>query len=461
MLDLYRLFLGIAIELDPQIVLQTIQLLDDLVTPSLKLFGTGFILSHRLNSSWIGSFKYKTPRAVNGIVPSAISVSSSHRVWLNQTQVIKITLMEDLTTKHGKVVKWLIIWGVWTLFAFYFTSEIALRNQLSDRPLPFWRILSWQLVSGYIWFCISPVILYLAKRFPFDDGKWKTSLPVHLVAGVVIALAQLLIDAIILTRLGYPPNRTFDSLFDAYKFFVVANVHLSMLIYMGVVGISSAYRYYQKYRERELQASQLEARLAQARLQVLKMQLHPHFLFNTLNAISELMHKDAESADRMLTDLSDLLRLSFENLEVQEISLKQELEFLEKYLEIEQMRFHDRLTVEMKIAPETLDACVPNMILQPLVENAIKHGIAPRSSGGRIDINTARNNGHLEISVTDDGLGVPFGDLENLSEGVGLSNTRRRLKHLYGDRHKLDLKNRDEGGVGVTLEIPFKVANEE
>ena len=162
----------------------------------------------------------------------------------------------------------------------------------------------------------------------------------------------------------------------------------------------------------------------------------------------------------MLTDLSDLLRLSFENLEVQEIPLKQELEFLEKYLEIEQMRFHDRLTVEMQISPDTLDACVPNMILQPLVENAIKHGIAPRSGGGRIDINAARSNGHLEISVHDDGLGVPFGDLDNLPEGVGLSNTRRRLRHLYGDRHRFDLEKLVAGGLGVHLEIPFKRATE-
>ena len=367
--------------------------------------------------------------------------------------------MENLPIKGGRrrLVKWLGIWSVWTLFGLFFASQFALQNQLSPNPVSFWRILTWQLVSGYIWFAISPIILYLARRFPFDDGRWKTSVPVHLVACIAIALVQLLLDAFVLTRLGYPPNREFPSFFEAYKFFVLVNLHLSILIYMGVVGIWSTYSYYQKYRERELHSSQLAARLAQSRLQVLKMQLHPHFLFNTLNAISELIYKDPESADRMLTDLSDLLRLSFENLEVQEIPLKQELEFLAKYLEIEQMRFHDRLTVDMNIAPDTLDASVPNMILQPLVENAIKHGIAPRSSGGRIDINAARSNGHLLIRVSDDGLGVPFGDFENLSEGVGLSNTRRRLRHLYGDRHRFELEKRDHGGLGVYLEIPFRV----
>ena len=373
--------------------------------------------------------------------------------------MIRITAMENLPIRNRKVVKWLTIWGVWTLFGLFFTTQLALQSQLWKTPVPFWRILSWQMVSGYVWFALSPLILFLTNKFPFEGHRWRRSLAVHIVAGIAIALIQQVIDALVLPVLGYPPGRPpFASFLEAYQYFVFVNLHLSVLIYAGVVGIKSAYSYYQKYRERELQASQLEARLAQSRLQVLKMQLHPHFLFNTLNAISELIYKDPESADRMLTDLSDLLRLSFENLEVQEISLKQELEFLEKYLEIEQMRFHDRLTVDMKIAPDTLDACVPNMILQPLVENAIKHGIAPRSSGGRIDINTERNNGHLEISVIDDGLGIPFGDIETLPEGVGLSNTRRRLRHLYGDRHKFDLVALEKGGVGVTLEIPFKIS---
>ena len=366
-----------------------------------------------------------------------------------------------MPARKRRVVKWLTIWGVWTLFALFFATQFALQNQLSQNPVPFWQILTWQLVSGYIWFGISPVILYLSTRFPFDEGRWKLSIPVHVVACVVIALVQLALDTLILTHLGYPPGKEFPSFWAAYKIFLFVNINLSMLIYMGVVGISSAYRYYQKYRERELETSQLEARLAQSRLQVLKMQLHPHFLFNTLNAISELIHRDPESADRMLTDLSDLLRLSFESLEVQEVPLKQELEFLGKYLEIEQMRFHDRLTVDIQISPDTLDACVPNMILQPLVENAIKHGIAPRSSGGRIDINAVRSNGHLEISVVDDGLGVPFGDLQNLPEGVGLSNTRRRLHHLYGDQHRFELAAIDKGGLAVTLELPFRVSGEQ
>ncbi|MBC7899635.1 MAG: histidine kinase [Saprospiraceae bacterium] len=355
-----------------------------------------------------------------------------------------------------KFLKWATIWGVWTLFGFFFASQFALQNQFSRNPVAFWQILLWQMVSGYVWFALSPLIIFLAQKFPFETGRWRISLPFHIVASVIVALFQQAIDAFVLTRLGYPPGRQFTNFLEAYQFFVYVNLHLSLLIYWGVVGIKSSFNYYQKYRERELQTSQLEARLAQSRLQVLKMQLHPHFLFNTLNAISELIYKDAESAERMITDLSDLLRMSFENLEVQEVSLKQELEFLEKYVEIEQMRFHDRLKVEMQVSPDTLDASVPNMILQPLVENAIKHGIGPRSEGGRIDISAVRNNGDLHLTVSDDGIGVPFGDLENLPEGVGLSNTKRRLRHLYGDKHTFDLSACGDKGMKVNLTIPFK-----
>ncbi len=355
-----------------------------------------------------------------------------------------------------KYLKWVAIWGVWTLSAMFFTSQVTLQSQVYPNPTPFWRVLMWQLFSGYVWFAISPLILWLGRRFTFEDGAWKTSVPIHLVASILIAIVQLGIDAFVLPQLGYMASAGSAPYLETFKKFLLVNVHFGVAIYWGVLGVQQAIKYYRKYRERELRTSQLEARLATTRLQVLKMQLHPHFLFNTLNAISELIYRDPESAERMISDLSDLLRMSFENLEVQEIPLKQELEFLEKYLEIELTRFHDRLKVDMQIAPDTLDASVPNMILQPLVENAIKHGIGPRSEGGKINIGAFRANGHLEITVSDNGVGVPFGDLENLTEGVGLSNTRRRLRHLYGDGHTFNLKNAGVSGFAVNLVIPYK-----
>lgn len=361
--------------------------------------------------------------------------------------------------KARKAVKWLGIWMVWTLFALFFASQFALQNQFSRNPVSFWQILLWQMVSGYIWFAISPLILFLADRFPFDGDRWKRSLSVHLVACVVIAFVQLAVDAFVLTRLGYPPNREFANFGEAYRFFVFVNLHLSILIYWGVVGIKSTFGYYQKYRERELRTSQLEARLAQSRLHMLKTQLQPHFLFNTLNDISELIHRDPDAADRMITELSDLLRISFQNLEVEEVSLAEELDFLKKYLAIEQMRFRERLKITIDADAETLGANVPNMLLQPLVENAIKHGIGPRAEGGRIVISALRNNGSLELQIKDDGLGIASGDLADLNEGVGLSNTRRRLRHLYGERHQFELKRAENDGISVVIKLPFREAN--
>lgn len=357
---------------------------------------------------------------------------------------------------RGPVTKWLIIFGIWTLFGLFFASQFALQNQLSENPISFWRILSWQLVSGYAWFAVSPVIFWLSKRFPFEDGKWKSAVPIHVVASIVVSLTVLAIDTYILPKLGYLARFQLTSFWETYKILFFVNFHFSIAIYWGVVAIHQAILYYRKYRERELKTSQLEARLAQSRLQVLKMQLHPHFLFNTLNAISELVHRDPDRADRMLTDLSDLLRMSFENLEVQEIPLKQELEFLRKYLEIEETRFHDRLRVHMEIAPDTLDASVPNMILQPLVENAIKHGISPKAEGGHINVGAVRNNGTLELTISDDGIGIGGESIKAIGEGVGLSNTRRRLKHLYGDSHRFELKPEGESGVSVRLDIPYR-----
>lgn len=364
--------------------------------------------------------------------------------------------MTEVSLLNRRWARWLVIFGIFTLCGFFLTSQVAFQNQLSKNPVSFWRILSWQLFSGYVWFLLTPLILWLGKKFPFEKGGWKTSLPIHIVISFIIAFSQLAVDAYVLPKLGYLRSYQLESFWETYKIFLLVNLHFSVAIYWAVLSIYQAVSYYRKYRERELATSQLEARLAQSRLQVLKGQLQPHFLFNTLNAISELIYKDREAAERMIGDLSDLLRLSFEKLEVQEISLKQELEFLRKYLEIEQMRFHDRLRVEMEIAPDTLDASVPNMILQPLVENAIKHGIAPRSAGGKIEIEAHRSNGSLELTVSDNGIGVPSGDLEHLTEGVGISNTRRRLKHLYGERHKFQLQNAEPAGLRINLTIPYK-----
>jgi LytS/YehU family sensor histidine kinase len=220
-----------------------------------------------------------------------------------------------------------------------------------------------------------------------------------------------------------------------------------------------AFDYRARYRERESAAAQLNVQLAQAQLESLKVQLHPHFLFNTLHNIAGLVRTNEKvPAVNMIAGLSDLLRRALDSGDEQEVPLRQELEFIELYLGIQKVRFQDKLTVRMEVAPETLDAMVPNLILQPLVENAIRHGFAVEESAGLIVIETYRDKEDLRITVRDDGPGLQAGWRLEESGGIGLANTSARLKHLYGAAHRFDLYNGANGGMTATITIPFRVS---
>jgi LytS/YehU family sensor histidine kinase len=243
---------------------------------------------------------------------------------------------------------------------------------------------------------------------------------------------------------------------EAFQPLLVKTWHFNLLIYWVIVAVCFAFDYYAKFRERELRAAELEKQVAQAKLQALQMQLNPHFLFNSLHSISALMHEDVDRADSMIARLSDLLRAALDSSAMQEVSLGDELDFLKRYLAIEQIRFGDRLKVDIAAPPETLAAQVPNLILQPLVENSIRHGIEPRAKAGRIELRAQRADKMLVLEVADNGAGFSAG--EKISEGVGLSNTRARLRTLYGDAHKFELLPSAEGGLLVRLTIPFQEA---
>src|SRR5205085_1761092 len=208
----------------------------------------------------------------------------------------------------------------------------------------------------------------------------------------------------------------------------------------------------------EVEAAQLQRELVEARLDALRMQLNPHFLFNTLHAISALIHDNPDAADRVVARLSELLRLSLDQTKPQQVPLSEELPFLDRYLEIEQTRFAERLTIEKHIAPDAQQALVPYLILQPLVENAIRHGIEPREDVGLVQICAQRRNGHLELRVRDDGDGLDSKTQAKSHEGIGLSNTRARLHHLYGERCRLELIAVNGGGFEAKIEIPFRTA---
>jgi signal transduction histidine kinase len=297
-----------------------------------------------------------------------------------------------------------------------------------------WRSFLWQLAIWLAWVVLVPVALWLRRRWPLERGALKRALPVHVVA--VVLLCAVHSSLVVLTnwlvmQAGQPFDEQQATAMLAYWW--VRDLPFCALFYGLILGIGSALDYYRQFRERQLRASQLEAQLAQAELQMLKMQLHPHFLFNTLNGITGLVRdNDNAAAVQMLVGLSDLLRQTLDNAGKQEVRLDEELEWLELYLKLQQIRFSDRLQVSIHAAPDTLDALVPNLITQPLVENAIRHGLAPRAAPGSVSLSAQRRNGRLEVSVCDDGVGLPEDWRLANSKGLGLLNTEARLRQLYG-----------------------------
>ncbi len=342
-------------------------------------------------------------------------------------------------------LRWTLIFAGWTGVALFFASQTYLSYRYSGGQAHTGIILKLNLGDWYLWGLLSPAIIWLARRFPLERERWVKSAAIHLMAGIGIALLKWWLDNLFRHYvLGLPKGMLLVYVF-----------HGNLVTYWVLVATTQGYLYYQRYRQGELRSAQLSAQLAQAQLQALRMQLHPHFLFNTLNSISALIHKDPDAADRMTARLSDLLRLTLENIGIQEVPLAQELEFLERYLEIERTRFSDRLIVQIDIAPDTLDASTPYLILQPLVENAIRHGVATRSSGGTVLVRAARDGGMLVLEVKDDGPGIqPTAASTN---GIGISSTRARLERLYGNAHRFELSNAAEGGLTVKLAFPLRL----
>jgi sensor histidine kinase YesM len=245
-------------------------------------------------------------------------------------------------------------------------------------------------------------------------------------------------------------SATFREIFSPL---LVKTFPFNLLIYGVIISVSHALDYYRKYHERTVQTLELEKHLTEARLQALLHQLKPHFLFNTLNGIASLMHTDVDAADRMLVRLSELLRITMSHTGAPQTTLREEVAFLERYLDIERIRFRNRLEVNISIDEEAIDALVPSLILQPIIENAVRHGIETQSRIGRVELRGVRDAGQLILTVSDNGSGMPEGEPKR--EGIGLANTRARLRELYDDMQKFELVNRAEGGLCVRMTIPF------
>ncbi|HTV24993.1 MAG TPA: histidine kinase, partial [Polyangiaceae bacterium] len=352
--------------------------------------------------------------------------------------------MKSLSTRGRGV---LIVLLIWTSFGLLFSGQAYLGQNYLGRELSVHDALVRWMVCAYAWALLTPLVVWLNRRFPIDRRRWLAALLVHGVASIVFSVAGM--GLFLLGEQALQSDRQLLTR-SAFVNLFVAGLHIDLLIYATLVGVCYAIEHYQRYRERELTAVQLQAALAEAELAALKAQLHPHFLFNTLNTVAILMQEDPAAARKMLVSLSDLLRMILKKGRAHEVSLREEVQMLESYLEIERTRFHDRLHVSLNVDESALDARVPELVLQPLVENAIKHGVLPRRSGGRVEINVQKQGSELELEVRDDGPGLSA-EAATRGTGVGLSNTRVRLAKLYAGRHRFELKNGDAGGLRVLV----------
>ncbi|HEX6134116.1 MAG TPA: histidine kinase [Longimicrobiales bacterium] len=358
---------------------------------------------------------------------------------------------------------WLALLGVATLVGLLEGAQVYTGASAMGRPVPWSRALGSTMPSWYVLVALLPGIFLLSRRFPFEPGRWQGRLPIHLAAAVVFAVLHITLASWISDYVLYEGGEMpFNFRTNLSRLLTIYFV-IELVTYFAVVGAYHAYDYARRYREREyetaqlaLKASRLEASLSRANLDSLRMQLNPHFLFNTLNAISVMAMKgERQGVVRMLSLLSDLLRLSLDHRQ-QVVSLREELEILDRYLEIEHVRFRDRLNLEREIDPEALDAEVPSLLLQPLVENALRHGIARRAGPGLVRVEARIVDGEaIELRVLDTGPG-PEAAPSSHGTGVGLANTRARLEQLYGDRHELTLTTRPEGGACVTVRLPLR-----
>lgn len=357
--------------------------------------------------------------------------------------------------RQRTLLRWGLIFSGWTGLALLFSVPDFIRAVRTNQISAVWSTVVAELIYSYLWLALTPLVVWWGRVFRIKGEEKLRTLGIHLVSSGVILFVHS--GLFFLASIPFGWYSEIESFSNQYAFVILAFAPVNVIFYWGIVIVDHAIDYYRRYRERELRASQLEAQLVKSELQVLKMQLHPHFLFNTLNTISALVHESPEEADEMISQLGDLLRMTLETAGVQETPLAQELDFLRHYLAIEQTRFQDRLTVTLSIEPETLDAMVPSLIMQPLVENAIHHGIALRPEARSIEIKSWRDHGQLCLRVADDGPGISR-DKFPLREGVGLTNTRQRLNNLYGTKHNFSLRNSPPGGLVVELKVPFKIA---
>jgi signal transduction histidine kinase len=341
---------------------------------------------------------------------------------------------------------WLLGFASWTALALLATTQSALALSYRGQPVQWPRLLAWGLLDWYTCAVFIPPLLWLVRRAPLERATWGTRLPMYVVVTSVAAVAKYTLT-VPLQRWIFGTQRSLGSA-------LASNTISEAMIFWAVVGVLHAVEFYRRFQEREALAMQLRAQLSESQLDALRAQLHPHFLFNALNAATTLVHRDANAADVMLTQLSELLRHALRSDPRHETSLREELGFLDQYVNIMRTRFGDQLTVERHVPDGLGRALVPTFVLQPLVENALEHGVRRLDSPGRVEIDATSETDTLLISVRDNGSGEQSPRSEGL--GIGLANTRARLEALYGTAAELRLIPHADGGMEAALRLPLR-----
>lgn len=339
-----------------------------------------------------------------------------------------------------------LIWFSWTALALMLATSTYLRQLAEGRDPSFLRLLRSALLDYWIWAALTSVVLFLARRFRFQRGRLPQAIIIHTFASILLSFAHVSLAQVLGVQ-----QPVFSHLpFVLARF--LRDLYSDLWMYWTIVAIWNVFAFQKESRERATNELQLQMQLARAQLETLRIQLQPHFLFNTLNSISALIREDGAAAEDMISDLSYMLRVCLRRSGENEILLSEELEFLNAYLRIQMRRFEDKLRVSVQAAPGAARAYVPSLLLQPLVENAVHHGISPKIGNGNITVTAAQINDRLVLTVADDGVGLGSG----YEEGIGLSNTRERLRYLYGAQHNFNVA--DNNGVTVTIEIPFRTS---
>ena len=341
---------------------------------------------------------------------------------------------------------WLGIWAVWTVLALMSAAQTALVLSVRGVPFAWWTLTASRLADWYTCAMFTPLFLWLARRYPIGHGTWKKSLAIHLPVSLVAVVVKYAVY--------FPIERALLKRPDSMSSVLVSNVLLEMMFVWATIAAVHGIEFYRRYRDRESAAHRLSAELSRAQLDALRSQLHPHFLFNTLNAIATLIHTDPDAADSMVTKLAELMRAALQYASGYDCTLADELLLARAYVDIMQRRFAERVTVEWSVPPSLAVARVPAFLLQPLLENAFEHGASADRPATTVAVRAERAGDLLHVTVSDDGAGLP-GDA-SVDEGVGLSNIRRRLAALYGAAASLAVgPARESRGTSVTATLPF------